>query len=79
MRTSFAYELQTADRVPYSKGMSKRGGVEAKHYVVHIPDNGSTLCGRVREAVNCYPDAATRYAYEEQCCKRCAAKAKDRP
>ena len=52
----------------------KRGGTQAKNYVLHIPatvESGKTLCGRSTAHVNY--DAAFK-AVAEFHCIRCAAK-----
>lgn len=50
---------------------SRRGGVHASNYVLHIPaSDRTTLCGRVCALVNCQPLSE---GITEATCRKCAA------
>ena len=51
----------------------KRGGTQARNYVLHIPNGEKTLCGRIVIKVNV--DLAFKDVREFHCA-RCAAKAR---
>lgn len=58
--------------------MPKRGGVQAKNYVLHLtpPRGKKTLCGRVAAVVNCsdYPNGCSDDAFCRACLKKMKTK-----